>query len=61
MEFDLNDSIIRGRSEKGSSQDLGENIFSVGPSDIPQFTTRVNQLITGEKPPVQNPKNPKNN
>jgi hypothetical protein len=61
MEFDINDSIMRGRSEKGSSRDnLSENVFALGPTDMPQFGIRVNQLITGDKPPVQNPKNPQN-
>ena len=34
------------------------NLFKTGVLKIPQFTERVNELITGERLPVQNPKNP---
>lgn len=51
-------SIVNARSSRESfNKPPSENVFSVGPSGHPKFNTIVEQMITGKKAPVANPKN----
>ena len=39
---------------------MGENVFKGGPININKFSEKVNHLMTGERPPMENPANPQN-